>query len=151
MINQAFVYCKSNKLFVYSTMSDNKNQPLTFGDWLRDKIKENAISNAELARRVGVSPTYIGNLIRDFSPNSKTGKIRASEPIIESIAKALNANLNEARLAAGYAPINEGESKDFGNVKVQLIGGQDYTDKQKEEFFRDVEIAIEIAKRRLEG
>lgn len=104
MKNQAFVERKWNKLFVHIDMSEGK---ITFGGWLRTKINESDISNAELARRVGVSPTYIGNLLRDYSPNSKTGSIRASEPVIEAIAKALNASLDEARLAAGYAPRNE--------------------------------------------
>lgn len=84
----------------------SNNESGTFGEWLRLKINENRIKNAELARRVNLSPTYIGNLVRDHSPNSKTGKIRASEEVIEAIAKALNADLDEARAAAGYAPLS---------------------------------------------
>lgn len=102
MINQAIVDSKSSKLFVHTGMP--KTNSVSFGEWLRNKIKENNISNAELARRIKVSPTYVGNLVRDFSPNSKTGKIRASEKVIEAIAKALNADIDEARLAAGYSP-----------------------------------------------
>ena len=56
MINQSAVYEKSFKLFV---------QNMTFGEWLRDKIKQGNLSNAEVARRSGVSATYIGNLVRD--------------------------------------------------------------------------------------
>lgn len=104
MINQAVVDSKSNKLFVHKIMPTSNFA--SFGDWLRAKIKENDISNAELARRVGVSPTYIGNLLRDFSPNSKTGNIRASELVVEAIANALGADIDEARTAAGYAMKN---------------------------------------------
>lgn len=88
-------------------MSNNKFA--SFGEWLRSKIKEKDISNAELARRIDVSATYIGNLLRDFSPNSKTGSIRASEKIVEAIAKELNSDIDEARNAAGYASKNADE------------------------------------------
>lgn len=104
MLNQAFVHDKSNKLFVHQNMTEIKFT--SFGEWLRGKIAENNLSNAELGRRVGLSPTYIGNLVRDYSPNSKTGSIRASEGVVASIAKALGVNIDEARLAAGYSPLN---------------------------------------------
>lgn len=105
MINKAFVDNGFDKLFVHKAMLTGEFA--NFGDWLRSKIRENDISNAELARRVDVSPTYIGNLLRNYSPNSKTGSIRASEKIVESIAKALNAPIDEARTAAGYAAKNQ--------------------------------------------
>jgi transcriptional regulator with XRE-family HTH domain len=104
MLNQAFVHDKSNKLFVHQNMTEIKFT--SFGEWLRGKITENNLSNAELGRRVGLSPTYIGNLVRDHSPNSKTGSIRASEGVVASIAKALGVDIDEARLAAGYSPLN---------------------------------------------
>ena len=106
MINQAFVYGSSVKLFV-----DN----MTFGDWLRLQITEKNLSNAEVARRAKVSPTYIGNLVRDFSPNTKDGKGRPSEDVVAAIVKAVSGDLDEARLAAGYAPENTstGETHDI--------------------------------------
>lgn len=97
MINQATVYENCNKLFV---------NVMTFGDWLRQKIKENHFSNAEVARRVGVSPTYIGNLVRDYSPNTKSGKAKPSEEVLKNIVEVVGGDLDEARLAAGYAPKN---------------------------------------------
>lgn len=100
MTNEAIVYCSGRKLFV----------EMTFGNWLRAKIIEAHTSNAELARRVGVSPTHIGNLVRDYSPNTKSGKGKPSEEVLEKIALVLGADVDEARLAAGFAPRNaEGE------------------------------------------
>lgn len=84
------------KLFVHNKM--------TFGEWLRKKIKDKDWSNARVARLSGVSPTYIGNLVRDYSPTTISGKGRPSEEVVENIAKALEADVDEARLAAGYAP-----------------------------------------------
>lgn len=73
---------------------------LTFGDWLREKIKEVRISNAEVARRSHVSATYIGNLIQNDR--------RPTVEVVDAIGKALGVPVGEARLAAGYAaPIQE--------------------------------------------
>ena len=102
MTNQAFVYYNRDKLFV---------DVMTFGDWLRQQIKESGFSNAEVARRAGVSPTYIGNLVRDFSPNTKDGKGRPSEEVVADIAKAFGANTDDARLAAGYAPLEDASAR----------------------------------------
>lgn len=100
MRNDAVVDKVTLKLFVYKNM--------TFGEWLRDNLNNLGISNAELARRVEVSPTYIGNLVRDYSPNMTSKRLpRPSEEVVEKIAKACKVPVNEARLAAGYAPIGE--------------------------------------------
>lgn len=93
--NQAIVDGFRDKQFV-----DVEN----FSDWLRNQLKNQGISNAELARRVGVSPTHIGNLVRNHSPNKKSGEAGASVELIDKIAKALGAPIAEARLAAGFAP-----------------------------------------------
>ena len=96
----ALVAAAPCKLFVDTAMS--------FGDWLRGQIQKNHLSNAEVARRAGVSGTYISNLVRDFSPNMTSNQApRPSEKVVTRIAAALNAPENEARLAAGYAPKGE--------------------------------------------
>jgi len=78
---------------------------MTFGQWLRQKLNDKRMSNAELARRVHVSPTYVSNLVRDYSPNMISNRApRPGEDIVERIARALGAPLDEARLAANYAP-----------------------------------------------
>lgn len=77
---------------------------MEFSDWLRIQLQDKGWTNAELARRVGVSQTYIGNLVRGYSPNTKSGKARPSVAVVDRMAKALNIPLDEARLVAGYAP-----------------------------------------------
>lgn len=94
MRNKDNVYQKPCKLFVY----------MTFGEWLRDQLKAKGMSNAELARRTHLSGTYIGNLVRGFSPNTKSGDIRPSEKVVADIARALEADLDEARYHADYMP-----------------------------------------------
>lgn len=127
MINQAFVYSNHAKLFV---------DVMTFGEWLRQQIKSKGLSNAEVARRAKVSPTYIGNLVRDFSPNTKDGKGRPSEEVVADIAKAVGGDINEARLAAGYAPENgsNDDSHDvLDGVKIIFQDGKGLTKKQQQE------------------
>lgn len=100
MPNKAYVYPEGRKLFVYKDMS--------FGDWLRKQLNSKGFSNAEFARLIGVSPTYVGNLVRDYSPNMTTLRApRPGEAIVEKMAIILNVPLNDVRRAANYAPIDE--------------------------------------------
>lgn len=123
MLNQSAVYVKCNKLFV---------DVMTFGEWLRQKIIEMNVSNAEVARRAKVSPTYIGNLVRDYSPNTKNGKVKPSLDVVDAIAKAVGSSVNEARLAAGYA--SDSSTDDFEVFDGITISFQDSVspEKQKE-------------------
>lgn len=77
---------------------------MSFGEWLRKQLHDGRVSNAELARRIDVSATYVGYLVRDFSPNTRSGKGRPSEEVVERIAAALDADVDDARQAAGYLP-----------------------------------------------
>lgn len=99
MKNKDKVQTNFDKLIVYT--------PMSFGNWLRKNINNAGISNAELARRTKFSPTYIGNLVRDFYPNSKDGEGRPSEDAVRKIAKALNCDVNEAMTQAGYRSDDE--------------------------------------------
>ncbi len=81
---------------------------MTFGEWLRKELNVSGMSNAELARRAGVSATYVGNLVRDYSPNMRSARNpRPSEEVTADIAKALDVPLNVARKAAGYSTMDE--------------------------------------------
>lgn len=128
MLNQAIVYANCNKLFV---------DVMSFGDWLRQKIKDKNLSNAEVARRANVSPTYIGNLVRDFAPNTKSGKGRPSEEVLADIVKAVSGNLNEARLAAGYAPL--GESAIPEELAGLFHGAEDWSPKKREAIIKKIQ------------
>jgi transcriptional regulator with XRE-family HTH domain len=83
----------------------------TFGQKLKQWREAANISQAELARRVEVSPTYISNLERDFSPTAKGGKPQPSVETCDKIARALGVKVAEVRLAAGYAPPSAAESR----------------------------------------
>lgn len=86
--------CKEN-LYTFS---------MTFGKWLVREREARGIRQPELAKRAGVSVSYISALERD-EPNAKDGSPRRPRiDKVERIAKALGVTLDDALLAAGYAP-----------------------------------------------
>lgn len=133
----AAVVDNRRKLSVYRGM--------TFGDWLRRNIKEAGLSNAELARRVGVSSTHISNLVRDFSPSRKApGPSRPGEDLVKAIARALNADHDEARLAAGYAPLSQTQSFNIGEKARIALLDQDLTEDEQREIVEEMALAYEV-------
>jgi transcriptional regulator with XRE-family HTH domain len=67
-------------------------------------LSKTDVNKSELARRVGVSPTYIGNLIRGVSPSAKGGVGRPKVTVVDRLARQLSIPISRMRLAAGYAP-----------------------------------------------
>lgn len=82
-----------------------------FGLWLRKKRESERLSVSELARKSGVSKQYISAL-EQANPHILTNKqVQPGLDKVEQIAVALGADLNEARLIAGYVPRNGHHSK----------------------------------------
>jgi hypothetical protein len=122
-------------IYIISNMSYAE----AFAEWLETAYQESHFkSYAELSEASGgLSRSTIASLAK-AKPQTATNK--ASRPKRENviaIAKALGANIDEVLQIAGHSPQNTefSSSKDFGDVKVQLQGGQNYSEKQKEEFF----------------
>jgi len=82
----------------------------TFGQRLKGWREAAGLSQAELARRIDASATWVSNLERDFSPTAKGGKPQPSVETCDKIAHALGIKIAEVRLAAGYAPPGKPES-----------------------------------------
>lgn len=144
MINQAKVFVNQIKLFVDMD---------SFGKWLRECIRESGLSNAEVGRRVGVSGTHIGNLVRDFSPNTKNGIGKPSPELAEALANLFKKPVDEALVLAGYAPRQTNNIFNIGldeNVRLSLFHGSKFTEDEREEFIEAFNVAYEIAKRRVE-
>lgn len=73
-------------------------------EYLRSKLDERGMTAAELARRSGVTKQNIGRILND-TPHPISGALpKVSVETIDKLAKALDVPLDEARLAAGYAP-----------------------------------------------
>lgn len=82
----------------------------TFGQRLKEWREAAGISQAELARRIEASATWVSNLERDFSPTAKGGKPQPSVETCDRIAHALGVRVAEVRIAAGYAPPGKPET-----------------------------------------
>jgi transcriptional regulator with XRE-family HTH domain len=92
-----------------------ENKKETFGELITKRLRELNMRRSDLARRTGLSHTYIANLANDLSPTSKSGRPRRlPEETVDSIATALGLPVMIARAAAGLAipdapPITERE------------------------------------------
>jgi transcriptional regulator with XRE-family HTH domain len=83
-----------------------KTQQSAFGQWLRANRVDRRFTVEGLARKAGISKQYLSVLER-APKHPLTGKaVQPSVEIVDRIAKALNIPIDEARIAAGYAPLN---------------------------------------------
>lgn len=96
-------------------------QSKRFGDWLRAERKEKRLTIDGLAKKVGVSKQYISALERAQN-HALTGKpITPKVEIVDRIAKSLDVSLDDARLAAGYAPKNIQEKPQTPDELIEAI------------------------------
>lgn len=91
---------------------------MSFGKWVKVKRITQNISQHVLAEKAFISTSYVSQIERD-ALNSSTGKrTRPDEDIVDAIAKALNADENEGRAAAGYAPKQTEYEPGFKDIPV---------------------------------
>lgn len=81
---------------------------MNFGTWLKSTREAKRISGVELERKTGISRQYISNLERGVKTDKKGSPIRPSREKVIALAKALNADENEALKLAGYASDADG-------------------------------------------
>src|SRR5215470_13637850 len=76
-----------------------------FGLWLKRCRKRRGLTQLELAKRAGdiCTDKYISLLERGKESGKKGQPTRPSEEIVEALARALDAPIEDARLAAGYS------------------------------------------------
>lgn len=82
---------------------------MSFGKWLRVNRKAKGLTQDQLAVQVsarGINTTagYISNLEREYYKTQFNKPSRPNERLVDTIAEVLGQPLDEARLAAGYAP-----------------------------------------------
>ena len=74
----------------------------TFGQRLARWREAAGLNQDELARRVGVTATYIGYLEREDDPTGIGDRMRPMIQVVDAIAEALGVPLAEVRCAAGH-------------------------------------------------
>lgn len=85
-------------------MSKTKTQ--SFGAWLYHHRKARGLTQAGLGAKVELTSQQISNYERGHS-ESKTGRpMQPSLELIDALARALRLPVDEARAAAGYAPLH---------------------------------------------
>jgi transcriptional regulator with XRE-family HTH domain len=75
----------------------------TFAEWLKQARKKSYLSMEALGAKVGVSKQYI-SVLEKGEPHPLTNKpVTPKRELVEDIAKATGADLNEGLKSAGYA------------------------------------------------
>lgn len=74
-----------------------------FGEWLRAKRIDLGLKQADVARRAGVSVSYVSTLERS-QPHSTTGaRLTPERSKLTALAKAVQGDIDEALHLCGYA------------------------------------------------
>lgn len=121
---------------------------MTFGRKLHEWRKAKGLTQHELALAVGVNVSYISNLERDFSATTKSGRPRPSETLCEKFSKVLGIPLDDVRLAARYAPLNETQSFNIGEKARIALLDQNLTPEEQREIAEEMALAYRIVMER---
>lgn len=96
----------------------------TFGQWLRDKLASNKVTQAQLAELAGTSRQHIGNMVRGQRHPQSGAVAMPSMEMLDKIAIALRIPIEEAREAAGFGLPELVKTKDgiaLSQDEVQLL------------------------------
>lgn len=123
----------------------------TLGELIRRRMNEVGIkNNSELARLIGRSDAYVGDLINDRG-KTKSGKYQPRTQTISKLSHVLRIPESEILNALGFSATEDAVVIDVSeDVKLNLLDGQDYNEEERAVFGNDVGVAVEIAKRRIE-
>jgi transcriptional regulator with XRE-family HTH domain len=101
---QAQINKKDCKVWINNPMASN------FSKAFAKKLAEKGITASELARRAKTTRANVSRLLND-TPHPISGALpKPTVETVEKIAKALDWDINEARLAAGFAPTETADS-----------------------------------------
>lgn len=79
----------------------------TFGQWLKSHRQQLDLYQSHVAKKAGVSTSYVSNIERT-QPHTVTGRpIHPERDKVIALAQAVEGNVDEALLLAGYAPVSE--------------------------------------------
>lgn len=93
---------------------------MQFGKWLHDKRKEKRLTQGELAAKAGISTSYVSTLEREQPHGITNANPQPTAEVVESLARVLDQDVDEARTLAGYA----GSPKQPENVRELILSLQ---------------------------
>lgn len=123
---------------------------MTFGQWVRLKREEKGLTQMDVARRAGVSMSYISTIERGERHRITGAPSAPSRDIIINIAKALGADEAEALMRAGYTP-EDPKAIDImqrDDIRIALFTGS-IPPEELDEFRRAIEIAVRVAEEKI--
>lgn len=142
--NQALPFVFYNKVL--------PEMPEKLSDLIQRRMKDVGIpTKAELARQLGISSAYAGDLANGTG-KTKDGSYMPSPELVAKLVKVLQVSENEILNAIGYATDSSNyiETTELDeNVRVQLLGAKHFSDEDKREFIEAFQVAYEVAKRRI--
>lgn len=113
----------------------------TFSAWLLSKRKRLQLTQADVARLAKVSKAYVGHIENNRS--YATGKaMKPTRDIVVKLARAVDGDLNEALLLAGYAPEErQVESRNvLDGVTIQFDRSVDLSEDEKDKILTAVRL-----------
>lgn len=126
------------------------NVAMTFGQWLRLKREEKGLTQMDIARRAGVSMSYISTIERGERHRITGAPSAPSRDIVINIAKALGVDEAEALTRAGYTP-EDPKAIDImqrDDIRIALFTGS-IPPEELDEFRRAIEIAVRVAEEKI--
>ncbi len=85
----------------------------TLGQLIQRRLKELKMSKAELARRIGKSPAYVGDMANDTA-KTKSGTYVPSAEVVDALAYHLQISREEILVVLDYLPQTSDDlSKEF--------------------------------------
>jgi transcriptional regulator with XRE-family HTH domain len=126
-----------------------------FGEWLRAARNARGLSLRRLEERIGGICTYSYLSQLENGETGKKGNVyRPDREIVVALARALDVPVDEALIAADYAPTR---THTINGYKVELPYGIDFviphtevnSQDEADEFAESVRLAVEIVKARL--
>ena len=104
-----------------------------FGAWLRSHRTALKMLQSDVARRAGVSPSYVSTLERE-QPHTLTGEvITPDREKVVALARAVEGDPDEALKLCGYAPVTPDQSYDvLEGVTVHFQNWVDLTPDERE-------------------
>lgn len=123
---------------------------MTFGQWVRLKREEKGLTQMHVARRAGVSMSYISTIERGERHRITGAPSAPSRDIVINIAKALGVDEAEALTRAGYTP-EDPKAIDImqrDDIRIALFTGS-IPPEELDEFRRAIEIAVRVAEEKI--
>lgn len=108
-------------------------------------------TKAEAARRIGISRSYLGNIINHTAP-TQSGDYDILPDTAQSIVRGLEVSPEEVAAAIGYLPDSDEDKllkELIRRVKGKGLDGKDLSPDEQEEYLTDAEYHAEAFLRRV--